>query len=210
MGTGLNGIPVALAALGTNLFAAGTFTTAGGVAANQIAKWDGNNWSNVGGSVVGSGTVMALTVMGNNLYAGGTFTNMGGVTASLIAKWDGTNWSALGSGVSGTVQSLAAIGQDLYAGGGIRTAGDKSAYNLAHWNDQLNFDTPQLINPAWLTNHQFQARLFGISGMTNIVEASTNLTSWTPMLTNSTGIYDFTDSSASNYIRRFYRAVLGP
>ena len=42
MGTGLNGVPVALTALGTNLFAAGAFTTANGVAANQIAQWDGN------------------------------------------------------------------------------------------------------------------------------------------------------------------------
>ena len=82
MGTGLNGIPVALTALGTNLFAAGAFTSANGVAANQIAKWDGNNWSSVGGSVVGTGTVLALATMGNNLYAGGTFTNIGGVTAA--------------------------------------------------------------------------------------------------------------------------------
>ena len=29
-----------------------------------------------------------------------------------------------------------------------------------------NFNTPQLINPAWLTNKQFQARLMGISGLT--------------------------------------------
>ena len=68
-----------------DLFAAGTFTSANGVAANQIAKWDGNNWSSVSGSVVGSGTVLSLTTMGNNLYAGGTFTNIGGATADRIA-----------------------------------------------------------------------------------------------------------------------------
>jgi trimeric autotransporter adhesin len=210
MGTGLNKTNVALAVLGTNVFAAGTFTTAGGVAANQIAKWDGNSWSSVGGSVVGSGTVLALTTMGNNLYAGGTFTNIGSVTASRIAKWDGTNWSALGSGVSGTVQSLVTIGPDVYAGGGIRFAGGKPSYNMAHWNAQLNFNTPQLVNPAWLTNQQFQVRLMGIGGLTNIIQASTNLSSWTPILTNSTGVYDFTDTSASNYPSRFYRALPGP
>jgi len=210
MGTGLNNIPVALAALGTNLFAAGTFTSANGVAANQIAKWDGNNWSSVGGGVVGSGTVLALTTMGNNLYAGGTFTNIGGVTATRIAKWDGTNWSALGSGTSGSVSALAACGSGIYAGGNFRMTGDKFAYDVGRWNDRSNFDTPQLANPAWLTNKQFQARLMGISGLTNIVQATTNFAAWTSILTNTTGVYDFVDSNSAAYPRRFYRALLGP
>ena len=210
MGTGLNGIPVALTVLGNNLFAAGAFTSANGVAANQIAQWDGNNWSSVGGSVVGTGTVLALATLGNNLYAGGTFTNIGGVTAARIAKWDGTNWSALGSGASGSVSALAAWGSDVYAGGSFRQTGDKFAYDIGRWNGQLNFSTPQLANPAWLTNQQFQVRLMGISGLTNIIQATTNFTSWVPILTNSTGIYDFADSNSAAYPRRFYRALLGP
>ena len=210
MGTGLNGIPVALTALGPNLFAAGAFTSANGIAANQIAKWDGNNWSSVGGGVVGSGTVLALTTMGNNLYAGGTFTNIGGVTASHIARWDGTNWSAFGSGISGTVSALAAFGPDVYAGGSIRRAGDKNAYNVGHWNDRINFNVPQLVNPAWLTNQQFRVRLMGIGGLTNLIQATTNFTSWAPILTNTAGVYDFTDPNSAAYPRRFYRALLGP
>ncbi|MGA2280814.1 MAG: hypothetical protein ABSG80_10995 [Verrucomicrobiota bacterium] len=210
MGTGLNGIPVALTALGTNLFAAGAFTSANGVAANQIAKWDGNNWSNVGGSVVGSGTVLSLTTMGNNLYAGGMFTNIGGVSANRIAKWDGTNWSALGSGVSSSVYGLAAIGSDLYAAGYMRRAGDKFSFDVAHWNEQANFNVPQLANPAWLTNKQFQVRLMGIGGLTNIIQATTNFSSWTPVLTNTTGVYDFTDPNSIAYPHRFYRALPGP
>ncbi|MGA2178127.1 MAG: hypothetical protein ABSH15_00900 [Verrucomicrobiota bacterium] len=214
MGTGLNRTNAALAVLGTNLFAAGLFTTAGDVAANQIAKWDGNNWSSVGGSVVGSGTVLALTTMGNNLYAGGTFTNIGGVTAARIAKWDGTNWSALGSGVSsglaGTIYGLAAFGSDVYAGGNFRRTGDRFVYNIGRWNESVNFNTPQLTAPAWLTNRQFQVRLMGISGLTNIIQATTNFASWTSILTNSTGVYDFTDPNSTAYPRRFYRALLGP
>ncbi|MGO8836192.1 MAG: hypothetical protein ACLQQ0_02105 [Limisphaerales bacterium] len=210
MGTGLNNYPVALTALGTNLFAAGAFTSANGVAANQIAKWDGNNWSNVGGSVIGSGTVLSLTTMGNNLYAGGTFTNIGGVSANRIAKWDGTNWSALGSGVSSSVYGLAAVGADLYAAGYMRQAGGKASFDVARWNEQMNFNTPQLANPAWLTNQQFQVRLMGISGLTNIIQASTNFAAWTPILTNTTGVYDFTDPNSAAYPRQFYRAVLGP
>ena len=50
----------------------------------------------------------------------------------------------------------------------------------------------------------------GISRLTNIIQATTNFTSWAPLLINSTGIYDFTDSNSAAYPRRFYRAVLGP
>ena len=163
---------------------------------------------------MGNGTVYALATLGNNLYAAGTFTNMGGVTAARIAKWDGTNWSALGSGVSsgnaGTVYGLTASGSNLYVGGAIRRTGDKPAYNFGCWNESLNFNTPQLSSPTWLAGQQFQARLLGIAGLTNIVQATTNFSAWTPILTNSTGIYDFTDSNSAACPYRFYRAVLGP
>jgi hypothetical protein len=208
MGTGLNKTNVALAVLGSTVFAAGTFTTAGGLPANQIAKWDGTTWSGVGGGVVGNGTVLALTTMGDSLFAGGTFTNMGGVPANRIAKWDGTIWSALGSGVSGSVQSLVAIGPNLYVGGNFRFAGNKNANDFARWNEQVNFNVPQLLNPAWPANGAFRVRLSGISGQTNIIQASTNLITWTPVLTNTTGIYDFTDPNSTSYRVRFYRALL--
>ncbi len=151
--------------------------------------------------------------MGNNLYAGGSFTNMGGVPAARVAKWDGTNWFALGSGIGGrsaAVQTLIAMGSDLYVGGNFRGAGDKSASSFARWNEKINFDTPQLINPAWRGNRQFQVRLVGIAGLTNLIQATTNLTTWTPVLTNSVGIYDFVDPNSALYPYRFYRAALGP
>jgi hypothetical protein len=50
----------------------------------------------------------------------------------------------------------------------------------------------------------------GIGGLTNIIQATTNFTSWTPVLTNSTGVYDFADSNSAAYPCRFYRALLGP
>ena len=210
MGTGLNNYPVALATVETNLYAAGDFTTAGGVAANRIARWDGRQWSDVGGSVIGNGTIRSLTTASNNLYAGGTFTNIGGVSANRIARWDGTNWSAFGSGISGTVFGLTAIDADLYGAGSMRLAGGKASFGMAHWNEQMNFNIPQLVNPAALTNRQFQVRLLGLIGLTNIIQATTNFAAWTPVLTNSAGVYDFTDPDSAAYPRRFYRARLGP
>jgi hypothetical protein len=83
-------------------------------------------------------------------------------------------------------------------------------YNIGRWNESVNFNTPQLINPAWLTNRQFQVRLMGIGGLTNIIQTTTNFTSWTPVLTNTAGVCDFTDLDSALYPRRFYRALLGP
>ncbi len=68
---GMNSWVVALAVdEDGNLYAGGGFTTAGGVAANRIAKWDGASWSALGSGM--NGGVRALAVDGSgNLYAGG-------------------------------------------------------------------------------------------------------------------------------------------
>ena len=130
---------IAVAVIGTNLYAGGGFTTAGAVPANYIAKWDGSAWSALGSGV--NSAVEALAVSGTNLYAGGGFTTAGAVPANYIAKWDGSAWSALGSGISGNgqlgetyVNALAVSGTDLYAGGSFTTAGGVVADNIAKWN----------------------------------------------------------------------------
>jgi hypothetical protein len=202
--------------LGTDLYVAGPFTTAGGVGASHIAKWDGNAWSDVGGGQVGTGSIYALATSSHNLYASGSFTNMGGVTVAHIAKWDGLNWSALASGVvipgttAATAGAVGVSGNEVWAGGNFRMAGGKPSFYIGRWNDQTNFHTPKLVNPAWLPSRQFRSRLVGVAGVTNLIQATTNFSSWMPVLTNSAGIYDFTDAAAASHPRRFYRAVLGP
>jgi hypothetical protein len=210
MGSGLNTNATAIAILGTNVYFSGPYVTnAGGVTVSQIARWNGNNWTDVGGGVVGTGSINALAVVGTNLYAGGGFTNIGGVAATRIAMWNGQAWSPLGSGVSPTVEALYTSGSDLYVGGYLRQAGNQPSYYLARWNDQINFNTPQ-ISPLSDLNGQFQLRLTGTAGFTNIIQATTNLSAWTPILTNSAGLYNFTDPASPNYPSRFYRAMLGP
>ncbi|MFH0981547.1 MAG: hypothetical protein V2A79_08415 [Planctomycetota bacterium] len=125
---------------GPALYAGGLFTTAGGVPANYIAKWDGTQWSAVGGGM--NNEVDALTVFddgtGPALYAGGNFTTAGGVTANYIAKWNGVQWSALGSGMNSGVRALTVFddgtGPALYAGGYFTTAGGVPANFIAKWN----------------------------------------------------------------------------
>jgi hypothetical protein len=120
LGSGMDYKVLALAVSGTNLYAGGSFTTAGGVAANYIAKWNGSTWSALGQGM--NGDVYALAVSGTDLYAGGFFTcatNAGpsAIIVNYIAKWNGTAWSALGVGMSSIVYTVAVSGTDLYAGG---------------------------------------------------------------------------------------------
>ena len=48
IGQGMNAPVFALAVNGTDVYAGGYFTTAGGVSANGIAKWDGTTWAPLG------------------------------------------------------------------------------------------------------------------------------------------------------------------
>jgi hypothetical protein len=136
LGSGMNSSVLALAVSGTNLYAGGEFTTAGGVPAKYIAAWNGSAWSGLGSGMSGgpSPSVYALAVNGTDLYAGGEFSTASGVTASGIAKWDGNAWSALGSGMNGEVCALAVSGTNLYAGGQFTTAGGVPANSIAKWD----------------------------------------------------------------------------
>ena len=65
--------------------AGGDFTTAGGVPANYIAKWDGTSWSALGNGM--NNAVLALAVIGTDIFAGGHFTIAGGDSANFVARW---------------------------------------------------------------------------------------------------------------------------
>ncbi len=224
IGASPNNTVASLALNDGTLYAGGSFTSIGGVTANRIAKATGTNWSAVGGSgVIGStasASVSAIVLKGNDVIIAGSFTNAGGVTGINtpgLAVWDGTTWSTLGSGIVGnpntaTASALALINNDLYVGGSFIFAGDKPSMFIARWNDQLNFYPPPhpLLSAMTLTSNQPRFRLTGTSGERYILQGSSNLTNWTPLLTNSALYYDFIDTSASNANSRFYRAIVTP
>jgi hypothetical protein len=135
---------------GPALYAGGRFTTAGGVLANGVAKWDGAGWSALSGpagtGVSGTGGVRALAAYddggGPSLYASGLFASAGGLTVNNVARWDGTAWSTLagpaGTGASSWVEALAVHddggGAALYAGGSFTTAGGVPMSGIARWD----------------------------------------------------------------------------
>ena len=128
---------------GSALYVGGAFTSAGGVPASRIARWNGS-WSSLGNGVEGGliGTVTALATFddggGNALYAGGNFAFAGGAPAANVAKWNGSSWSSLGSGI-GDYYAFAMAGFDdgngpaLFVAGSFASAGGASALRIARW-----------------------------------------------------------------------------
>ncbi len=128
------------------LYAGGRFTHADSRPANNIARWDGNNWSVLGDGITGlfPNSIIVWTLATDNrgnLFVGGMFDLAGDVPVNSIAKWNGENWSDVGGGVQSTnaktdvtVRSLVADGGILYVGGTFDITGEISAGGIARWN----------------------------------------------------------------------------
>lgn len=152
-GFGLSGVPNGGGAdmvvfddgSGPALYVGGSFTTAGGVAASNIARWDGTTWSDVGGGLNNSVSALAVYDDGHGggpaLYAAGEFGMAGSTLAKYIARWDGTSWSTVGATFGGGYVSALAVFDDglgggpaLYAGGSFFNIGSTTVRNIARWN----------------------------------------------------------------------------
>ena len=146
LGTGLSGAtngftaPNALSmALDSNgdLIVGGNFLNAGGVPANNVARWDGNQWHALGSGVFNGGpaqSVYSVAVLDTNVYVAGLFKSASGVNATNIARWDGSQWHAMGGGPFGTNSALAIVGTTIYTAGNFTNIGGVAARHVARWN----------------------------------------------------------------------------
>jgi len=88
---------------GPQLVVGGFFRSAGGVAANGIARWDGTTWQPFATGVAGGfPAVRALAVLpssfgalANQIIVGGQFRTAGGVTVNGLARWTGSSWQTV-------------------------------------------------------------------------------------------------------------------
>jgi len=118
---------------GEVVYIGGRFTSAGGVPARNVARWDGSTWSAVGDGP--SGVAFALAVYddgtGPALYAGGQpyFTN----TPEFLERYDGSSWSSIP--VTGGISALEVhddgTGEALYVGGYFTSIGGLSTIGIA-------------------------------------------------------------------------------
>lgn len=117
----------------SSLVAGGIFNAAGGIAAANIASWDGSAWHSF--VSVFNKEVAALAVYKGKLYAGGYFDYI--MSENCIASWDGSNWSLVGAGITEgkRVACLAEWNNTLVIGGEFSEAGGMAVSNLATWSE---------------------------------------------------------------------------
>jgi uncharacterized repeat protein (TIGR01451 family) len=126
------------------LICGGDFSEISGVAADNIASWDGTTWSGLAGGIPG-GTVENMIQDDSLLYAAGFFSNAGGVPLTEnIASWDGTNWAPLDSGLNFGPGCLGVFNDELIVfGNNLTMAGSLPISDgFARWDGTEWFDLP--------------------------------------------------------------------
>ncbi len=135
---------------GEALYIGGNYLNIAGIGVDHLAKWDGTEFSEVGGALGGAVPLLLKCFhvfddgSGPALYAGGRFKTLGGVSVNHIAKWNGTAWEALGTGLAGAGVGVGAhamatfddgTGPALYVGGhSFTSAGGVPATRIAKWD----------------------------------------------------------------------------
>ena len=130
-GNGNLGIVNGLAADATgNLVVGGEFDHAGGVAAQNVARYVGGTWSALGAGL-GPGVndyVLTVAVSGSDIYAGGHFST----PFANIARWNGSDWVSMGD-ASAVVHVITVDGPNVYAGGEFTTIGSTVVNYIGRW-----------------------------------------------------------------------------
>jgi hypothetical protein len=113
------------------------------------------------------------------------------------------------------VISKAVVGTNFYSVY-IQAEHDVDSGNFHHeftsYTD-FHFLPARLANPSRTGGAPFQCDVLGGYGTSYLVQGSMNLSEWTPLSVGtirSNGFFRFTDSSAVNVPRRFYRALWSP
>jgi len=121
------GTVYALSVHDDSLIAGGGFTTAGGVPAYHVAKWDGAQWDSLG-SGVGQYSyeyVKSFAEYEDTLVVGGTF-------PGNVRRWNGSAWAPMDS-LTGHVGAMTMYDGWLIAGGFFPREGAQRANGIARW-----------------------------------------------------------------------------
>jgi hypothetical protein len=134
MSDGVNGQVNAITKFDGKIFVAGSFSTAGGVAADNIAYWDGSIWYSAGCI---DGVINDLLVFEGALYAAGEFKSCAADIGRNFAKWNGSTWTII-AGIEGRINTMEAYKGSIVLGG--RFDFDTSVnINAIKWNGTGSF-----------------------------------------------------------------------
>ena len=115
-----------------DLYVAGNFSSSAGNEGNNIMRWDGSQWYDVGGGTDNS--IWKIKVFNGELYACGTFQVAGGILTGSIAKWNGTIWSSVTSSIIGPgISDFLFFNNDLYICGLFNQIDGVTMNNIAKY-----------------------------------------------------------------------------
>ncbi len=206
---GTSGISVtSICVVGNDIYIGGYFSSVGGVAVNNIAKWNGSEWSALGSGVTGGfspSPVQALAHDGTYLYAGGFFTNAGGSSISYLAKWNGSSWSSVGGNPNNAVYDIEFIDNKIFVSGYFTSVGGVSANRIAEYSggvwhalgtglSAVCFDMTQDGTTLYATGNFITA-----GGVSAAYIAMWNGSTWVPL---GTGL------NSSGMVMKFYNGKL--
>ncbi len=149
---------------------------------------------------------------------GRRFTNDVPYTLAVTMDFMHNTWSATLNGLGlVTNKPITTVGAplnlgDIDAAWGIFFTNAPGDNFMIFDNYQITAETvpppPARLQTLGMAQGQFLLRLTGGSGWRYAVEATTNLVQWTALKTNviSDGSFDFVDTAAPAFTRRFYRA----
>jgi uncharacterized repeat protein (TIGR01451 family) len=154
-------------------------------------------------------------VLTNTLPAGVTFVSAWLSQGNLTGVGGGQVTCNLGSLAAGGSATVIIITVPFVTGSlvnAVNVAGSEEdlnpANNSAQAKTSVSASVPANLSGSFASGY-FQLTVTGQSNTVYVVQASTNLTSWVPLSTNSsaTGTFTFTDTTTPAPQQRFYRTV---
>jgi pectate lyase len=178
-----------------------------------VLTWNKTNWlltSYAPTAPVIAAQPQAQTVATNS---SATFTVVAAGSTPLVYQWY-FNTNTLIAGATNaayTLNTVKGTNVGTYSVIVTNAAGSAASSNALLAISSGTYAKPQVSGLAY-TNGTFKLTINGDAGPNYIVQASTNLTTWTSLYTNlsPTPPFVWTDSTAGNFVRRFYRIQLEP
>ncbi len=179
---------------------------------------------------IGDGIATSIAVDGSgNIFISGSSYGSGGLDFATLAYSSAGDllWTNLYNGpgnrndvtgitIRGTVanplktRQALALGHDgsVYVTGTSQVGNQYRAYDFA----TIKYVVPPILTGPGSTNGQFACTISGSAGASVEIQISTNLLSWSPLMTNTLvgGTSYFTDPQSTSAKARFYRALLLP
>lgn len=135
---GFNAGAATMAVYNSELYIGGHFLFSDGNPGENIMKWNGNEWQDVGFGGESVGLVRKLIVKNNKLWAFGCFYKAAYMPAFSIAVYDGTKWCALQDTLDNCILAADVYKDTIYVGGGFWSAGgDIHIANLAKLKNEM-------------------------------------------------------------------------